>query len=253
MKEIFSVAFLTFKQAVRSRLFTGVIFFFVFYAFFCTILGELSPGETQKVMRSAALAGIEITAVGLIVFTIVFNFYREKESHMLDIYLSNFKRSDYVTGKILSYIFISLFYIILSGLCCWLLLSLYGAFSPAFLAALYSIFLKVSIVVSFCLIFTSFFSSPIIALLITFFLYVSAQVGRAALDAVNLYGRKLQQTVVLLFYSLLPNMDKLDINNLAAYGKVPDFVFFFQITFYSLLYISLLWLINILLWQKKEY
>jgi len=253
MKKVLSLAFLNFKEATRNKLFYGVIFFFILYLSFCVLLGKLSPGETEKVLRGAGLAGIELTAFTLIIFSIILSFYREKENRILEVYLSNFKKSAYISGKLSGYFAICLFYLFLSGIIYSAILYFFGVFTPVIWAGLFSIFLKLSIIISFCLIFSSFFSSSLLALLCSIFIYAASEVAPQAVKIVSISGSKLQKIIAGALYCLLPNMDKIDIKYSVIYGKLPSLAFFTSITFYTFIYILFLWIVAILIFQRKEY
>jgi len=253
MRGVFSIALLNFKEGLRNKFFIGVAFFLIFYLLFCSFLGKLSVGETEKVLRDTGLVGIEITAIFLVIFSIIFSFYQEKNTKILEFYLSNFKKTTYLTGKLIGYGFLSLFYIFLAGLVLSLILSSYKAFNFACLIALYPMFLKILIVMCLSLTFSCLFSSPIIALFSSFFLFFASQVCPSALELANKYGKPFQKTMIKAIYHLLPNMDKLDIKYLAVRDKLPSLDYFLFITLYVLVYIVFLWSINVVIFRNKEY
>lgn len=251
MKGVFSIAFLNFREAAKNKLFFGVIFFFIFYLAFCTLLGILSPGEQEKVLRNAGLVGIELTALILVVFSLIFSFYREKNSRIVEVYLSNFSSSTYISGKAIGYFLICLFYLFLSCIAYSSLLFFHKAFSISVLAGVFTIFFKLSIVISFSLLFCCLFS-PSLALLCSLFFYVAAEAAPSALRIVNTYGGELQGFILNALYAILPNMDKLDIKALVVYGKLPPVGFFISITSYTIIYLFILWLVTVLAFQKRE-
>lgn len=253
MRKIIAVALLNFKQETREKLFLGVVFFFILFLGFCVLLGKLSVGESEKVLRSAGLVGIELTALILVVFSFVFSFYKEKDNRILEIYLSNFSRSAYISGKLVGYLLICLFYLILSGAGYILLLLFYNAFNFASLGGLYSLFLKLSIIIAFCLAFCCLFSSPLIALLCSLFLYLGSEMAYPALKIITLGENKVQIVLFRCLYYLLPNMDKLDIKSVVVYGELPPLSFFLLITLYTLIYLLFLWLIARFIFLRKEY
>ena len=253
MKKILAVAFLNFKQATREKLFWGVVFFFIFFLIFSLLLGELSIGERQKVLRNAGLVGIELTALILVIFSFIFSFYREKEGHILEIYLSNFSRLAYITGKFLGYLFILGFYLILSGLGYIFLLFLSDAFLWQTIVGLYPLFLKLSIIVSFSLIFCCLFSSPLIALLSSLFLYLGCEMAHPALQIIMLGENRLRIGLFRFLYLLLPNMERLDIKSMVVWGRLPPLNFFFLTSIYAFIYILFLWMITRFIFLRREY
>lgn len=253
MRGIISVAFLNFKQAIRDRLFLGAVFFFIFFLLFCALLGKLSPGEAERVLRNAGLAGIELTALALVIFSLTLSFYREKDSRILEIYLSNFSRSTYVSGKLAGYFLICIFYLALSCLGYIFLLYLYGAFTWHTVVALLPMFLKLCIIITFCLVFCCLFSSPVIALLSVLSVYFVSETAYPALKVMSLQAGRLKLFLFKCIYYLLPNMDKLDIKSLVIYGELPPPGFFSLLCLYSAAYIAFLWIIARFIFLRKEY
>lgn len=253
MRKILAVAWLNFKQTIREKLFFGAIFFFIFFLALCILLGKLSVGESEKVLRNAGLAGIELTALILVIFSLTFSFYKEKDSRILEIYLSNFSRSAYLSGKFGGYLLTCLFYLILSGMGYIFLLFFYNAFTFQPIVGLYPLFLKLSIVIGFCLVFCCLFSSPLIALLSSLFLYFASEMAYPALKIIILGANRFKIALFKCLYYLLPNMDKLDIKSLVVYGQLPPLSFFLLISLYALIYILFLWLTAQFIFIRKEY
>ena len=253
MKKFFSVAFLNFKEAVRDKFFLGVVFFFVFYLLFCIFLGKLSVGHVDKVLRDAGLVGIELTAIILIIFSFSFSFFREKENRILEVYLSNFRPSVCIGGKIFGYVLLVALYLLLSGLGFAYLLYLNKAFNWPVLVALYPVFLKLVVVIFFSSLFSTLFSSATTSLLSLLFVYLSAELIPSALAIVQAYGSQIQKVMIKGIYLFLPNMDKLDIKSLAVYGKLPALSNFLGISLHIGVYCLFLWLINLFIFHKKEY
>ena len=255
MRAILSVAFLNLKQGIKEKLFWGVVFFLAFFLFLSLLLGNLSPGETENVLRNAGISGIEISGIILVVFSFVFSYYREIDSRILEIYLSKFSRSNYISGKLLGYSLICLFYLILSGLGYILILCFQGAFLWPVLPGIYVLFLKLSLVLCWCAVFCCLFSSPILALLCVFSFYFASEAAYPALKIISLgqgqggFKLSLFQTI----YYLLPNMNKLNIKPAVTYGNLPSLAFFIFISLYSFIYILFLWLIARFIFLRKEY
>ncbi|MBU1044473.1 MAG: hypothetical protein KJ915_08785 [Candidatus Omnitrophica bacterium] len=253
MKKIISIALLNFKQATRDKVFSGTVLFFIFYLFFCVLLKELSPGHAEKVLRNVGLVGIELTSIIFIIFSFTVTFFKERETRILEVYLSNCPRASYISGKIIGYIFITIVYLCFSSCAYFFVLKLFGAFEFSVLAALYPLFLKIILIILITSIFSCLFSSAALALLATLFLYLGCELMPMALKIVRNYGAGRQKLMVENLYSFLPNMDKLDIKQLAVYGQFPSAGYLLLISFYAIIYIVGLWIINVFVFQKKRY
>ncbi|MFA7677077.1 MAG: hypothetical protein WCY34_02785 [Candidatus Omnitrophota bacterium] len=253
MKKIFCLACLSFREAVREKFFFGAIFFFFFYLGFCALLSKLSVGYSLKVLQDAGFIGIELTAVVLVVFSFVTSFFKEKETSLLQVYLSNFKPREVIIGKILGYVALSFLYLILSSIFFGLVSVLHAGFTPQALVALYPVFLKTVIIIGFASLFSALFSSSTLALLATLFIYLSSEALPSALVIVGAYGGLFQKGFLRAVYFMLPQADKFEISNRIFYSSAPGLSYFFWITLYSIIYAFILWIINLFIFQKNEY
>ena len=215
-------------------------------------MGLLSVGETVPVLRSAGLSGIEISAIMLVVSSLIFSFYREKDSRLTEFLLSHFSRPAYICGKLCGYLLIGLFYITLAGLGWSLVLVLNNAFSFSIIAALFALYLKVSIITAVALALSCLFSSYTMAFFSTFFVYIASEVSRDALKIVTYSSNDLLKYFFKGLYYLLPNMDKLDIKSMVVFNNLPAPGYFAWISAYTVIYVLLLWALATYIFLKKE-
>ena len=253
MRKTFSILGLNFKQAVRDKFFLGAGFFFFFYLAFCLLLENLSPGESEKVLRNAGLSGIELTAISLSIFSFTFSFHRERETRILEVYLTDFPRTSYLSGKLLGYLIVSLLYIVFCAAGYSGILIACGSFHPACLVALYPIFLKTALVIGWTSVFSCFFSSWMVSILCSFSLYIAVELLPAALKIISTYGGAWEKLFISVLRAFLPAFGRLDIKAAAVYGQLPPASFFLLITLYAAIYGLFLWTINLFIFQKKEY
>jgi ABC-type transport system involved in multi-copper enzyme maturation permease subunit len=215
-------------------------------------MGLLSVGESVPVLRSSGLTGIEISAVMLLVSSLVFNFYREKDSRLTEFLLSHFSRPDYISGKLCGYLLIGLFYITLAGLGWSLVLVLNGAFSFQVIPALFVLYLKTSIITAVALVLSCLFGSYTMAFFSTLFVYIASEVSRDALKIVASSQLTWLKPVFKGIYYLLPNMDKLDIKSAVVFDNPLGPGYFGWVGLYAVIYILLLWALATYIFLKKE-
>ncbi|MDD4907943.1 MAG: hypothetical protein PHJ00_02670 [Candidatus Omnitrophica bacterium] len=251
MKSILAFTQLNFIKGVREKIFYGLLFLLIFFLGLSLFLSTLSVGENSRVLVSAGLSAIEITGLLLLIFSLTFGFYTDKNARMLEVYLSYFPRYVYTASLFLAYILLALFYLLITGALLILVLILNSAFSWAVLAGIYSIALKLSIIVGLSLLFCALFDSPALALLTTIFLYGASQIAGQTLRISGISGPSLQQGFFKFLYYLLPNMDKLDIKYQVIYQQLPGAGFFIFISFYTLIYCLFLWSLSTLAFSRK--
>ena len=246
MRKTLAILSLNFKQAARDKFFLGG--FFLFLPGFLPALGKLSP-KSEKVLRNAGLSGIELTAVFLSIFSFTFSFHREKESRILEVYLTDFPRASYLTGKLAGYLLVSLLYIILCAAGYGGILIARGSFHPACIAALYPVFLKVALVIGWTAVFSCLFSSWMVSLLCSFSLYIAVELLPAALKIISTYGGAGEKFFIGILRAFLPAFGRLDIKAAAVYGCGRDFLADYSLRDYLR---PFLWTINLCIFQKKN-
>ena len=253
MLKLFSIILLNVKQGIREKTFWVVGFFFLFLLGFSLFLGELSIGEKEVVLRDIALSSIEISCLFLIVLGLVYDFYREKNTRLKEIYLSYFSHAIYLGGKLIGYIFICLIYVLLASLLASLILFLNRAYLWQFFLGSYTIFLKLSIFCGICLLFSSLFEYPLLASISTILTYIASELSYNALKIVNVSKNIFIKIFLKSVYHILPNADKIDIKYCVIYGETPSLHFFANITLYVIIYLLFLYFLSVLIFRGKEH
>ena len=252
LRRICSLARLTYSIGLRDRIFVSLVLLGVALLGVSLLLGLLGVGESTAVLRNAGLAGVELTGVLLVIFTVVFNWYRERESRMRDIYLTVVSREGYLAGKALGYLALLALYCALAaaGLC--LLWFPNGALSARALAALYPMFLKLALVMGCTLVACVVFRSSFVALCTGVFVYVNSELIGSALTLVSRKGSHGQTLLLQGLYHLLPHVDLLDAKTQAAYAEALPAGFFVRGTLYSLAYGLCLYLIACCIFRTRH-
>lgn len=253
MLKILSLSLLNAKQGIREKTFWIAGFFFLFLLGFSVFLGELSIGEKEVVLRNVSLSAIEISCLLLVVFGLVWGFYREKDSRLKEVYLSYFSCANYLIGKLIGNLVICLIYVLLTSLIAGFILLLNNAFLWEFFLGSFGIFLKLSIFCSVCLLFSSLFDYPLLACILTIFAYVASEFSYNTLKIVNVSKNDFARIFIKFLYHLLPNADKLDLKINAIYGLCPHFYFLASITLYVFVYILFSYFLTLLMFLRKEH
>lgn len=252
MRKILSLSVLGLKQVRRQKLFVAMVFFFILYLGFCLFLGKLSVAHADKVLRDTGLMGIEISLVILSIFGLSLDFARERSTHTLDIYLLHLGRSAYLATKMLSYILASCLYLVISGLALSIFLLLYRSFTPAIFGALYSLLLKITLVIAFTSLFAVIFSSPLLAMSAALFIYIGAELLPSAWEIMSRTPNVYERGVIYTIYAIFPNFSRLDFRYLAVWGNFPSGTQIVQVTIYTLAYLVCVYLLNTIVLGKKE-
>jgi hypothetical protein len=248
-----SFVVLNFCEGVREKIFWGVVFFFFFLLGLSFFLSMISVGESTRVLRGAGLSAMEAGGIILLVFSFTFGFYRDRNGRILEVYLSCIPRHVYTASKVCAYLLISLVYLILAGALWAGILAANGAFFWQFWAGLFSIFLKLSVLILLNLVFCCLFTSPVLALLSTLFLYACGEIvsEAARLSAVYVKGQFSSALLAVLKY-ILPNLDKLDLKSRLLYAQIPTAGYLGLVTLYTFLYCLFLWILGTWIFSRKK-
>ena len=167
MQTLIAFTKLNFVKIVRERSLWGALLLLRVLLGACLFLSILSLGEGPRVLLNAALSSIEISALLLLIFSLTFGFYEDKNGRMMEIYLSCFPEYIYTAAKYISYAILSLIYLASAAILLYLLLLSSPANGWQAWAGAYSLFLKMLLFIGVNLLFCSLLSSAPLALLNT--------------------------------------------------------------------------------------
>ncbi len=252
MLKIVSLTYLNVTNGIREKTFWTVGFLFIFLLGFSLFLGQLSIGEKDVVLRSVSLSFIELSGLLLIVFGLTFNFYREKDTRLDDLYLSSFSQANYLAGKLFGNIIVCFIYVLITSLIVGLFLVINNSFFWIFFIGPLSIFLKLAVFVSICLLLSSFFNHYLLASIATVFAYVASEFSYSAFRIADISKSLYTKYLLKSVYHLLPNVDKLDLKTNAVYGDPLSLSYLVNIFAYVLIYITFSFLLALWIFSKKE-
>ncbi|MCF7873833.1 MAG: hypothetical protein K9L84_03555 [Candidatus Omnitrophica bacterium] len=251
MRKFIFLTILNFKIIIKEKTFWAIGFLFIFLLGFSLFLGQLSLGEKYTALKIAALSIVEATALLLIAIGFVFNFYKEKETRLQEVYLSHFSSLTYLGAKLAGYLLTCFFYIIIASFC--LILILGKNFNFFFLLGPFGIFLKLSIFCALALLLSVVFNYPLLSASCLFFLYIGAELAYGAYKVAGTTKIVVGGVMAKVVYYIIPNADKLDFKYLAVYGqslKTENILF---IVSYVICYILFCFFLANLIFSYKEH
>ncbi|MCK6597627.1 MAG: ABC transporter permease [Bdellovibrionaceae bacterium] len=172
MKSMFLISKATFLELVREKLFIVIIFISIFLILLSIGLGNLSLFEYQRILADLGLATIEISSLGLALFSGSYIIHKEIEKQTCLLLLAKpISRAQFLIGKFFGLVFLMLLNLVFL----MLLLNLFFMNAEYFFNSvmiLVNIFMKVTVVFSLVL-FLSVIIRPVLSLLfgLSFYLY----------------------------------------------------------------------------------
>jgi len=216
----------TFREAVRDRVLYNLVIFALLLIAGAIFLGELSAGQEAKIIVDLGLSSILLFGVFIAIFVGVGLVYKEIERRTLYAILAKpIGRGQFLLGKYLGLCLTLLVNVIIMGVGVSLaLIYIRRGWDPLAIKiwpAVMLIYFELMIITGVALLFSTF-SSPALSALLTFFVFV---IGHFSTDLKNLSSTSNNVAARLLFraiYYLLPNLTTYSAITPTAHGVTPD-------------------------------
>ncbi len=247
----------TFREAVRDRVLYNLVLFVLLLTGAAIFIGELSGGQERKVIVDLGLSAMLLFGVFIAIFVGVGLVYKEIERRTIyAIFSKPVGRGEFLVGKYL-------------GLCVTLLVNVAVMGAGLSLALLYVsrgwdpliftiwpavllLYLELMILTAVALLFSSF-SSPALSALLTFFVFI---IGHFSADLKNFaatLGSTASRWLFSGLYYLLPNLSHYSMITPAAHGQAPPASYVIGATLYAVVYIAVVLAIATLIFSRRNF
>ena len=251
--KIVTLAYNTFREAIRDKVLYSLIFFAVLMVGLSVILDNLTIGEPTKIIKDFGLASIEIFGVLIAIFVGIGLVYKEMERKTIYNILSKpIHRYQFILGKYLGLVLTLMVEVLTMSVALFSILYFYeGRITFALIPAIGMIFLALMIITAFALLFSSF-STPILSGLFTLSFYI---IGHLTPDLLEL-GKKADSLSLKYFtealYYIIPNFEYFNIKGQVVY-HVPLEEGYLQVAFlYGFFYILVILLLSIVIFKSRD-
>jgi ABC-type transport system involved in multi-copper enzyme maturation permease subunit len=222
----FAIARNAFREAVRDRVLYNLVLFVLVLIAAAIFLGELSAGQETKIIIDLGLSAMLLFGVFIAIFVGVGLVYKEIERRTLYAILSKpIGRGQFLLGKYLGLCLTLLINVVVMGVGVSLaLIYIRRGWDPQAVKiwpAILMIYFELTIMTAVALLFSTF-SSPALSALLTFFVFL---IGHFSGDLKNLANTNSSAAARVLFrtlYYLLPNLTTYSVITPAAHGVAPD-------------------------------
>jgi ABC-type transport system involved in multi-copper enzyme maturation permease subunit len=246
-----------FREAVRDRVLYNLVLFVLLLTAGAIFLGELSAGQESKIIVDLGLSAMLLFGAFIAIFVGVGLVYKEIERRTLYAILSKpIGRGQFLVGKYLGLCLTLLINVLVMGIGVSLaLIYVRRGWDPLALQiwpAIFLIYFELMIITAVALLFSSF-SSPALSALLTFFVFI---IGHFSADLKSL-GTTSNSTVArLLFralYYLLPNLNNFSLITPAAHGIRPSSSAFALAVGYMVVYVGVLLAAATLIFSHRNF
>ncbi|MGI8655558.1 MAG: ABC transporter permease [Pyrinomonadaceae bacterium] len=257
VRRVKAIARNAFREAVRDRVLYNLVLFVLLLTASAIFLSELSAGQESKIIVDLGLSAMLLFGAFIAIFVGVGLVYKEIERRTVyAIFSKPIGRGEFLVGKY-------------AGLCLTLLVNVAVMGAGVSLALLFVkrgweplaasiwpavllIYFELMILTAVALLFSSF-SSPALSALLTFFVFI---IGHFSADLKTLAGSTGTTSARWFFnalYYLLPNFSNYSFITPAAHGQTPAPANVAAAAVYAALYITILLTAATLIFNRRNF
>ncbi|HEV2707161.1 MAG TPA: ABC transporter permease [Pyrinomonadaceae bacterium] len=257
LRRIWTIARNAFREAVRDRVLYNLVFFVLLLTAGAIFLGELSAAQESKIIVDMGLSAMLIFGAFIAIFVGVGLVYKEIERRTVyAIFSKPVGRGEFLLGKYLGLCLTLAVNVLVMGAGVSLaLVYVRRGFDPLVLhiwPAVALLYVELMILVAVALLFSSF-SSPALSALLTFFVFV---IGHFSADLKTFAATMATPAARYLFgalYYVLPNLSNYAYITAAAHGETPTLLHFLTAVGYGLVYICVLLAAAVLIFDRRNF
>lgn len=246
-----------FREALRDRVLYNLVFFVLLLTGAAIFIGELSGGQERKIIVDLGLSAMLLFGAFIAIFVGVGLVYKEIERRTIyAIFSKPVGRGEFLVGKYLGLCFTLMVNVVVMGIGVSLALMYvsrgWDPLIPTIWPAVLLIYMQLMLLTAVALLFSSF-SSPALSALLTFMTFI---VGHFSADlkllAVSLGSASARWLFTGLYY-LLPNLANYSFITPAAHGRTPAASFVFANALYALVYITVILAAATLIFSRRNF
>lgn len=257
VRRVRAIALNTFRESVRDRVLYNLILFVLILVAASVFVSDLSLDMESQFTAALGLSAMLLFGALIAIFIGVGLVYKEIDKRTIYSLLSKpVHRHEFIIGKYLGLCLTLLVNTAVMVLATELaLLYVNGKFVPlqtAVLAASLLVYLELVLVVAVALMFSSF-TTPMLAALFSFAIYVIGHFSKDLLVMASLSGSTITRVALTILYYLLPNLSNFGFITEASHGRIVPVTMAISAIVYALVYIGVLLSAAVLIFQKRNF
>lgn len=254
VQHIFSIAKNTFREAVRDRVLYNLVVFVLLITASAIFLGELTAGQEARTIVNLGLNAMMLFGVFIAIFVGVGLVSKEIEKRTLyTIFSKPIGRGEFIVGKYLGLCLTIFVNVLIMGIGVSFALLYVGGGSLIFSiwGAILFIFFQLAILTAVAILFSSF-SSPALSALLTFLIFIIGHFSSSLKDFAESTGSQAVKYFFDAIYYLFPNLSHLSFVTSSSHGNFPPSSMIFGGFLYSVVYIAIILTITILIFSRRN-
>ncbi len=256
-RRIVTIAGNTFREAVRDRVLYNLVLFVLILTAAAVFIGELSGVQERKIIVDLGLSAMLLFGVFIAIFVGVGLVYKEIERRTVyAIFSKPVGRGEFLVGKYLGLCLTLLVNVLVMGAGVSLaLIYVNRGWNPLALTiwpAILLIYVELMVLTGVALLFSSF-SSPALSALLTFFVFIIGHFSGDLKGLANSMGGSAARWLFTGLYYVLPNLSNLTFITPAAHGQLPDTGHASVAVLYSLAYIVVILAAATMVFRRRNF
>jgi len=252
-----TVARNAFREAVRDRVLYNLVLFVLLLIGAAIFIGELSGGQERKIIVDLGLSAMLLFGVFIAIFVGVGLVYKEIERRTIyAIFAKPVGRGEFLIGKYLGLCLTLLVNVLVMGAgVCLALVYVSRGWDPLVLRiwpAILLIYIELMILTGVALLFSSF-SSPALSALLTFFIFVIGHFSSDLKSLSSSMGSRSARWLFAAIYYLLPNLANYSFITPAAHGQTPGVANLLASLLYAFIYIVVILAAATLIFRRRNF
>jgi ABC-type transport system involved in multi-copper enzyme maturation permease subunit len=253
--QVFSIASNTFREAVRDRVLYNLVLFVLLITACAIFLGELTAGQEARTIVNLGLGACLLFGAFISIFVGVSLVSKEIEKRTVyAIFSKPISRTEFILGKYLGLCLTLLVNVLVMGVGVSLAL-LYvggGRLALSIWGAVFLIFLELMILTAVAILFSSF-SSPALSALLSFFIFIIGHFSASLRDLANNLGSQFAKYFFGFIYYFLPNLSHFSFIKNASHGDVPSLSMTLGAAGYAVVYVAILLGATSLIFSRRNF
>lgn len=255
LQHIFTIARNTFREAVRDRVLYNLVLFVLIVTASAIFLGDLTNGQEARTIVNLGLSAMLLFGAFISIFVGVSLVSKEIEKRTVyAIFSKPIGRGEFIVGKYLGLCLTILVNVLVMGIGVSLALLYVGGGNLALTiwGAIFLIFLELAILTAVAIVFSSF-SSPALSALLTFFVFIIGNFSSSLRDFAANLGSTATKIVFEVIYYAFPNLSFYGFITNSSNGDTPSAAVIGGATVYAIIYIAILLAITVLIFSRRNF
>jgi ABC-type transport system involved in multi-copper enzyme maturation permease subunit len=257
LKRIIAISVNAFREAVRDRVLYNLVLFVLLLTGAAVFIGELSGGQERKIIVDLGLSAMLLFGVFIAIFVGVGLVHKEIERRTIyAIFSKPVGRGEFILGKYLGLCLTLLVNVLVMGAGVSLaLIYVSRGWDPLVVSiwpAIMLIYVELMLLTGVALLFSSF-SSPALSALLTFFIFIIGHFSADLKTLANSMGGASARWLFRGLYYLLPNLASYSFIAPAAHGQLPGVMPTVLALTYAALYIIVVLSAATLIFRQRNF